>query len=164
MSHSVISLNRKQRTFFLLKGATHFILTFTLVDLLRTVSQGTGLLLNNNHTQANNTLLTNKTKELSVLYFGSTRTISAAPQIRICHSFLIPSNLTVLGGLKKNAVNILYKMRRDKTQRNLLLKALLGRNPTRLHPEKFDRVHRKEASLSKPNPAGPAFFQTSRLK
>lgn len=93
-----------------------------------TVSQGTGLFLNNKYRQSNNMLLT-KITHPSVLYFGTTRTISEAPQIRICHSFLILSNLKVLGGLNKNTVNFLNKMGRYRTQRNISLKISIKKKP-----------------------------------
>lgn len=47
--------------------------------------------------------------------------------MEIYHSFLILSNLTVIEGLKKNTVNILYKMRRYKPQRILSLKSSIRR-------------------------------------
>lgn len=129
MSHSVISLNRKQRTFFLLKGATHFILTFTLVDLLRTVSQGTGLLLNNNHTQANNTLLTNKTKELSVLYFGSTRTIICSTTDQNLSFFFNPFQPYGIRRLKEKCSQHPLQNEKGQNPEKSVTKSSIGKKP-----------------------------------
>lgn len=129
--------------FFLLKGTPHSIWTLRLVDMLGQFPRAQDSSeITPTHSQITHYLTRLDTWES---LFGDTRTLSAAPQSRICHSFLITSKLKVLGCSKRNTVNILHKMRRYESQKNQSLNSTNRRNITQPHPERFDLVHGKEA-------------------